>query len=112
MNFRVDGEAILIDTTYNLVFSDFRPHLKEPAADFPMIVNWLKKPINELQSIQNQLNKLQCDKVHAFLIQVENGSRVDVFRYEWASDCNQMDVGQLNSIFEELNLVKRKYQVR
>lgn len=110
MNFKVDGDDILIDTTYNLVLSDFRPHLKERAADFPMIVNWLKKPTNELQRIQDQLNKLQCERLHTFKIQVENS--VDVFEYEWASDCNRMDVGQLNSVLEELNLVKRKYQLR
>jgi hypothetical protein len=110
MNFKLGDGKLLIDTTYNLVLTDFKAHLSESPSDYPEIVNWLKKPTTELQHILNQLNKLDCDKVNTFWIQSENSEQVDIFKFEWKTGCNQRDLGQLNLVFNEMKKVKEKYK--
>jgi hypothetical protein len=112
MNFRIQDNEILIDTTYNLNPQDFKTHHLERLEDYSEIAKFLKKPKTELHELQSAMSKISCDNRHQFWIKFTDGAKLDLIKFNGTIDCDTTQDGTLSLVYQEMEKLKDKYSIK
>lgn len=110
INFRVQGNELQIDTTYNLKPNDFRTHHVEKLQNYPEIDKFLKESVTALQDLQNEMNKISCDSRHEFWIQYDDGTKPNLIKFRGTDDCDSTHFRNFNLVYQELKKIQDKYK--
>jgi hypothetical protein len=110
MNFKIDGNKLLIDTTYELKSGEFNTHYIERREDYPEIAKFLSKSVTELSDLQNEMNKTNCDNLHQFYFQYKNGTKLEKMTFNGTDACDPTHRRTLSSVYQEMKKIQDKYK--
>ena len=102
LNFKIENDKLIIDTTYNLNWRNFKTHHIERIYDYPEITTFLEKSLTDYRDLQDQMNKKACSSSEIFYLQFENGTKLDRIEFKGAKECDPTDRETLSLVYKEL----------
>jgi hypothetical protein len=107
MAFKLQDAGLAIDNNYDFESKTFKSRGFEKITDYPATTGFLKKTLDEYQTLSQTADTTHCGKLTPIYIEYKNGNETDLISFKTIGECTSIDT--LSGIANELWALRQKY---
>ena len=108
MAFKLQDEGLSIDNNYDFESKIFTHRGFEKSAENPATTEFLKKTLNEYQTMSKNIDTTKCPTLTPIYIEYRNERTSDLISLKTVGECSASS-DSLSSIVNELWMLRQKY---